>query len=353
MSINNPFKKIFSSKDDKNPKPTQEQSEISPLEKEFWDNENYRKFFGADEKFHLRTQEITEKISKKNKNLDWEKCIEQGREEAFKEDKELYLKLYAERKEVEIKRREELFKNYDKIAFIGNVEFLPLNQVEESMYEKNGQKKPDFENFYNKITNALTNNDVSLKYFPMIDIESQDISVKTQEELERYKENTTSTESMRFYSLNIKNEKLSFEKVSEHTNTGISENSARDFKKHMDLFRTTDITKDNFAKKFGISLEENASEICCNFSHKADPRSNVVIQLRILYDLKNTKAEEIVEILKNHPWYMTGLLKEVSRLFPIDLYDCIKNQYSLASKVDATELNKKYNGKPLTLELKN
>ncbi|MFA6273901.1 MAG: hypothetical protein WC662_01960 [Candidatus Paceibacterota bacterium] len=346
--IFNPFKKNEEPK-----KVVQNNQERSPIEKEFWDNENWRRFFDASDKFSLRTSEIAEKISKKNKNLDWEKCVEQGRMESFEEDKENYLKLYTERKEAEIKRREELYKNYDKIIFPENIEFLPLNKVEESIYEKSGQKKPDFENFYNKITEALKNNDISLRYFPMIDIEPKDVSVKTLEELERYKENTTSSKSMRFYSLNIKNDKLSFEEVSEHTNTGISENGARDFKKYMDLFRTTDTTKDRFIEKFGISLEEKASVICCSFPHKGDERLNTVIQLRILYDLKNPKVQEIVKNLKNHPWHMAGLLKEVSKLFPIDLYNCIKNQYSLASKVDAIELNKKYNGKPLTLELKN
>lgn len=336
---------IFGNNAEKPIKPVQNTQEKSPLEQEFWDN--WRNFFDANSKLHLRGQEIAEKIRKKNNNLDWVNCVEQGRKEAFEEDKENYLKLYAEKKEVEVKRREGLYKNYDKIIFPENAEFLPLNQVEESMYEKNGQKKPDFENFYNKIIDALKNNDVSLRYFPMIEIEPKDINVKTGKELEEYKETTTDSKTTRFYSLGAKDRNLDFKEI----DTMAEYSGSEDPKQFRELFNTTDITKDDHFKKFGIRLEENKSVIRCQFPHKADSRASTTIQLRILYNLDNPKSQDIVRNLKGHPWHMTGLLKEVSKLFPIDLYDCVKDTYSLSSKVDAIDLNKKYNGQPLATKL--
>jgi hypothetical protein len=320
--------------------------EKSILEQEFWDN--WRHFFDADSKFYLRAHEIAERIHKKNKILTWTECVEQGEKESFEEDKENYLKLYTERKEVEIERRKEFYKDYDKIIFPENADFLPLNKVEESMYGKDGLRKPDFENFYNKITDALKNQDISLRYFPMIEIEPKGIDVKTNEELEKYKKTTTDSKTFRAYFINAKDRKLNFE---EKVETFGSREYNEDPKKFGELYNTNDVTKDNHYKKFGIRLEENKSVIRCQFPHNADSRSSVTIQLRILYDLDNEKAQEIVRNLKKHPWHMAGLLKEVSMLFPIDLYNCIKNQYSLSSKVDAIELNKKYKGRPLMLEL--
>ncbi len=339
-------------------------SNADTLEEEFWRNYASLPVLARELAEHAHT--IAQRMFEGDRNflgrikrrlrlgkvLAWEEYVKLGNQQAFKEKKEYYLRKYVEGKIQEAERRRELFKTFSKIVFPGNMPSLRLSYVEKLLYEENGNPRPKFKEFYAKILNGIIDGTILLRYFPMLETDPPNgKDIQTQEQFDNYRYNRDGNDNRNsttcFDLKKLKDGNMGFVRI----DSGEEDNHTFGGQ-HTELTRTTDITEDMGHlgnRNFSVQLTEKYAILYCDFPMKDDRRGNR-IQLRILYNLTYPKSRQVAEDLKDHPWYMVGVLKESSKAFSIDIYFFIKDSYCLYSNVDASELRKRYNESPKKLE---
>ena len=244
----------------------------------------------------------------------WDECEKDAKIEVLKTGN--YLQQYEE-----LKRKEnQIIMEKEK----GKENSVSLSDIEKNLYKEDGEKSAEFNDFYEKMKEEIKNENIDLRYFPTTAV-AIDLGIKIDSE-ERWEglKRRIGSDREHYYNFSaIADNKLQLNKVNQtrlkHEDNKVS------ISKHIEL--TDNDVHNN--KYFTVSFFDKAAVLLSFFQHWKN-HQNERIQLSMFF---NENAEDVKDILKKNPQYMLGLLKEVSAMFPIDLYNCVKEKYSLFGNI--------------------